>query len=49
MMYFADWCDHAIPFVIVANTLPITFLYYESVSNLMSDINNNNAPLNIFH
>ena len=26
------------------NQLPITFLYYESVSILMHDINNNNAP-----
>ena len=26
--------------------LPITFLYYESVSALMHDINNNKAPVN---
>ena len=49
MMSFADRCDHAIPFFVDANALPITFLYYESVSNLMHDINNNNAPLNSVH
>ena len=27
--------------------LPLSFLYYEYVSNLMHDINNNNTPLNI--
>ena len=27
--------------------LPLSFLYYEYVSNLMDDINNNNTPLNI--
>ena len=49
MMYFADRCNHAIPFFIDANALPITFLYCESISNLVHDINNNNAPLNIVH
>ena len=47
MIYFADRRDHAIPLFIDANILPLTFLYYESVSNLMHDINNNKAPLNI--
>ena len=37
MMYFADRCDHAIPLFIDANTLPITFVYYESVSYLMHE------------
>jgi len=27
--------------------LPLSFLYYEYVPNLMHDINNNNTPLNI--
>ena len=49
MMFFANSCDHAIPFFIDANALPTTFLYYESVSNLMHDVNNNDAPLNIVH
>ena len=49
MIYFAYRCDHTFPFFIDANGLPITFLYYESVSNLVHDIKNNNAPLNIVH
>ena len=40
LLYFADWHDHAIPLFLEANynVLPITFLYYESVSTLMYDI-----------
>ena len=48
MIFFADRRDHAIPFLVDANILPLSFLYYEYVSNFMHDINNNNAPLNIF-
>jgi len=47
MIYFADGRDHAIPFLIIANILPLSFLYYEYVSSLMHDINNTNAPLTI--
>ena len=47
MIFFADRRDHAIPFFVDANILPLSFLYYEYVSNFMHDINNNNAPLNI--
>ena len=47
MIFFADRRDHAIPFFVDANILPLSFLYYEFVSNFMHDINNNNAPLNI--
>ena len=47
MLYFADWHDHAIPLFLEANVLPITFLYYESVSALMHDTNNNKAPVNM--
>ena len=47
MIFFADRHDHAIPFLVYANILPLSFLYYEYVSNFMYDINNNNAPLNI--
>ena len=47
MIYFADGRDHAIRFLIIANILPLLFLYYEYVSSLMHDINNINAPLNI--
>ena len=45
MIFFADRRDHAIPFFVDANILPLSFLYYEYVSNFMHDINNNNAPL----
>ena len=44
MLYFADLHDHAIPLLLEANVLPITFLYYESVSTLMHDINYDKAP-----
>ena len=46
-MYFADWRDHAIPLFLETNVLLITFLYYESVSTLMHDINNDKAPANM--
>ena len=42
-LYFADWHDHAIPLFLEANVLP----YYESVSALMLDINNDKAPENM--
>ena len=47
LLYFADWHDHAIPLFLEENVLPKTFLYYESVSPLMHDINNNKAPVNM--
>ena len=47
LLHFADWHDHAIPLFLEANVLPITFLYYESVSALMHDANNNKAPVNM--
>ena len=40
LLYFTDWHEHAIPLFLDANVLRITFLYYESVSTLMYDINN---------
>ena len=49
LLYFADWHDHAIPLFLKANMLPITFLYYESVSSLMHDINNDKAPANMLN
>ena len=33
---YTDWHDHEIPLFLKANVLPITFLYYESVSTLIS-------------
>ena len=47
MLYFAGWRDHAIPLFLETNVLLITFLYYESVSTLMHDINNDKAPANM--
>ena len=49
LLYFADWRDHAIPLFLKANVLPTTFLYYESVSSLMHDINNDKAPANMLN
>ena len=46
-MYFADRRDHAIPLFLETNVLLITFLYYESVSILMHNINNDKAPANM--
>ena len=40
LLYFADLHDHAIPLFLEANVLPITFLYYESLSTLIDYINN---------
>ena len=49
MFYFADWQNHAIPLFLEANVLPTTLLYYESVSTLMHDINNDKAPANMLN
>ena len=44
---FSDRCDHAIPLFIDANILPINFLYYQTISNLMHDVHNNMVPSGI--
>ena len=50
MIYFVHSRAHAIPLLIDANVLPLAFLYFECVSNLMHDVNNNNnTPLNILN
>ena len=49
MIYFVHSCAHAIPLFIDANVLPLAFLYFESVSNLMHDVNNNNTPSKILN
>ena len=49
MVYFADRHHHAVPLFIDANILRLNFLYYESVANLMYDIKNNIAPINILN
>ena len=47
MLYFTGWRDHAIPLFLETNVLLITFLYYESVSTLVHNINNDKAPANM--
>ena len=49
LIYFDETNDHAIPFFVKAKILPVRFLYYESVCNLMFDRNENNAPRNILN
>ena len=44
-LYFADWHDHAVPLFLEVNVLP----YYESVSTLMLDINNDKAQANMLN
>ena len=48
---FSDRRDHTIPLFIDANVLPLNFLYYQTISNLMHDVHNNMVPsgiLNLF-
>ena len=47
LIYFTDRREHAIPLFAKAKILPVTFLYYEAVSNLMLDVHNQSAPINI--
>ena len=49
LIHFADRKEHAIPLFVNAKILPQNFLYYESVCNLMYDVNNNIAPTNILN
>ena len=47
----SDRRDHAIPIFTDANVLPLNFLYYQTISNLMHDVHNNMVPsgiLNLF-
>ena len=46
-MFFADRRDHAIPFFITANILPLSFLYHHSLAVLMHDVNAQKVPPNI--
>ena len=43
-IFFANGKVHAIPLLIDPNILPISFLYFKSVSYLMHDIHTNSAP-----
>ena len=46
-IYFAEWKEHAIPFFLNADILPVNFLYYENVCSLMHDVRHKTAPENI--
>ena len=49
LIYSANGQDHAIPLFVNAKVLPLNFLYYESVLNLMHDIDERNTPINILN
>ena len=44
-IFFSDHSEHAIPLFVDAQVLPIKFLYYESIANLMFDVRNTTARL----
>ena len=46
-IFFKNITESAIPLFIENNILPVTLLYLESISHLMFDVVNNNAPLHI--
>ena len=46
-MNFSTKSEHAIPYFVNLNILPVHFLYIESVSCLMYDIQNKQAPAHI--
>ena len=46
-IFFSGPSEHAIPLFLDAQVLPIKFLYYESIANLMFDVRNTTAPSNI--
>ena len=47
LMNFSTKSEHAIPYFMKLNILPVHFLYVESVSCLMYDIQNKLAPVHI--
>ena len=46
-IFFSDHNEHALPLFVDAQVLPIKFLSYESIANLMFDVRNMTAPSNI--
>ena len=48
-MHFADSREHAIPFFVATNTMPINMIYCESIAKLMYDVSNKYAPINIIN
>ena len=47
LIHFVKTEVHAIPFFLHAKVLPIEFLYFQSLCNLMYDVDNRIAPQNI--
>lgn len=47
LIYFIDRKDSALPLFISARILPINYLFSECVVNLLHDVVNNTAPINI--
>ena len=46
-IYFAKKNEHTIPLFINAKLLPLNFLYYKTLSELMHDVNTASAPIKI--
>ena len=46
-MYFTKKNEHTIPLFINAKILPLNFLYYKTLSELMHDVSTASAPINI--
>ena len=49
LIYAANRQDRAIPLLVNAKVLPLKFLCYESVLNLIHDTDERNAPINILN
>ena len=48
-IHFLDKREHAIPFFVATNILPVNILFYENVLTLMHDVKNRAAPVNILN
>jgi hypothetical protein len=46
-IHFLDKREHAIPFFVATNILPVNILFYENVLTLMHDVKYRAAPVNI--
>ena len=47
LIFFKEITESAMPLFIENNILPVTLLYLESLSHLMFDVIDNNAPIHI--
>ena len=46
-MHFADRRDHAIPFFLNVKILPLNWLYYKLLAEMMHDVSNDCVPPNL--